>query len=226
MIVVFSMTAGLTGLEIGVAGGTAVVGQRYSKPSSARTPCAGWPRRRARTCTARCQRLLQAEQQRFLDRLDCPTGCRRTSSRSRPRRSAGWRTPHEPAHAAAREASQLHRRLEALNEARELAGGCPARRDPGRGAARSWSGEFPAFALRRPHRGGLLRRDRQRQIIALQRRQRRGNRDRGRPASHHVRTARRHLGRRGQRRRCSTGWKSATGTTPPRSPDSPTTPPG
>ncbi|WP_320538334.1 dynamin family protein [Pseudarthrobacter sp. IC2-21] len=69
MIVVFSMTAGLTGLEIGVAGGTAVVGQRLLEAVFGEDAV----RRLAQTARndlhARCQRLLQAEQRKFLERL-------------------------------------------------------------------------------------------------------------------------------------------------------------
>jgi len=74
MIVVFSMTAGLTGLEIGVAGGTAVVGQRLLEAVFGEDAV----RRLAQTARedlhARCQQLLQAEQQRFLVRLEVPVG--------------------------------------------------------------------------------------------------------------------------------------------------------
>ncbi len=74
MIVVFSMTAGLTGLEIGVAGGTAVVGQRLLEAVFGEDAV----RRLARTARedlhTRCQGLLRAEQQRFLARLDLPGG--------------------------------------------------------------------------------------------------------------------------------------------------------
>ena len=74
MIVVFSMTAGLTGLEIGVAGGTAVVGQRLLEAVFGEDAV----RRLAQTARedlhARCQQLLQAEQQRFLARLEIPGG--------------------------------------------------------------------------------------------------------------------------------------------------------
>jgi hypothetical protein len=77
MIVVFSMTAGLTGLEIGVAGGTAVVGQRLLEAVFGEDAV----RRLAQTARddlqARCQRLLQAEQQKFLERL--PAGGTDTS---------------------------------------------------------------------------------------------------------------------------------------------------
>jgi hypothetical protein len=74
MIVVFSMTAGLTGLEVGVAGGTAVVGQRLLEAVFGEDAV----RRLARTAREdlhkRCQQLLQNEQQRFLSRLDAPQG--------------------------------------------------------------------------------------------------------------------------------------------------------
>ncbi|HSN37578.1 MAG TPA: dynamin family protein [Arthrobacter sp.] len=74
MIVVFSMTAGLTGLEIGVAGGTAVVGQRLLEAVFGEDAV----RRLAKTARedlhTRCQRLLQAEQQRFLARLEISGG--------------------------------------------------------------------------------------------------------------------------------------------------------
>lgn len=77
MIVVFSMTAGLTGLEIGVAGGTAVVGQRLLEAVFGEDAV----RRLAQTARddlhARCQRLLQAEQKKFLERL--PEGAPGTS---------------------------------------------------------------------------------------------------------------------------------------------------
>ncbi|WP_311380792.1 dynamin family protein [Arthrobacter sp. ISL-28] len=74
MIVVFSMTAGLTGLEIGVAGGTAVVGQRLLEALFGEEAV----RRLAQTARedlhARCQKLLQSEQKRFLDRLEFDEG--------------------------------------------------------------------------------------------------------------------------------------------------------
>ncbi len=72
MIVVFSMTAGLTGLEVGVAGGTAVVGQRLLEAVFGEAAV----RRLAATARddlhVRCQRLLEAEEHRFLGRLELP----------------------------------------------------------------------------------------------------------------------------------------------------------
>ncbi|MFE4541965.1 dynamin family protein [Arthrobacter sp. NPDC056727] len=74
MIVVFSMTAGLTGLEIGVAGGTAVVGQKLLEAVFGEDAV----RRLARTArddlSRRCRNLLAAEQERFLGRLDADAG--------------------------------------------------------------------------------------------------------------------------------------------------------
>ena len=74
MIVVFSMTAGLTGLEVGVAGGTAVAGQRLLEAVFGEDAV----RRLAKTARedlhARCQKLLEAEQQRFLSRLEVSSG--------------------------------------------------------------------------------------------------------------------------------------------------------
>lgn len=74
MIVVFSMTAGLTGLEIGVAGGTAVVGQRLLEAVFGEDAV----RRLARTAREdlhlRCQGLLAAECRRFLTRLEVDGG--------------------------------------------------------------------------------------------------------------------------------------------------------
>ncbi|MEE2528782.1 dynamin family protein [Pseudarthrobacter sp. J75] len=73
MIVVFSMTAGLTGLEIGVAGGTAVVGQKLLEAVFGEDAV----RRLARTAREdlhrRCRTLLEAERQRFLNRLSSDT---------------------------------------------------------------------------------------------------------------------------------------------------------
>ena len=74
MIVVFSMTAGLTGLEIGVAGGTAVVGQRLLEAVFGEDAV----RRLARTAREdlheRCQVLLASERERFLSRLEVDGG--------------------------------------------------------------------------------------------------------------------------------------------------------
>jgi energy-coupling factor transporter ATP-binding protein EcfA2 len=74
MIVVFSMTAGLTGLEIGVAGGTAVVGQRLLEAVFGEDAVRRLARTARRDLHLRCQSLLEAESQRFLTRIDVDGG--------------------------------------------------------------------------------------------------------------------------------------------------------
>lgn len=74
MIVVFSMTAGLTGLEVGVAGGTAVVGQRLLEAVFGEDAVRRLARTAREDLNVRCHKLLQAEQQRFLERLDFNEG--------------------------------------------------------------------------------------------------------------------------------------------------------
>jgi energy-coupling factor transporter ATP-binding protein EcfA2 len=69
MIVVFSMTAGLTGLEIGVAGGTAVVGQKLLEAVFGEDAVRRLAQKARQDLHARCQKLLQVEQQKFLSRL-------------------------------------------------------------------------------------------------------------------------------------------------------------
>jgi hypothetical protein len=74
MIVVFSMTAGLTGLEIGVAGGTAVVGQKLLEAVFGEDAVRRLARTAREDLSSRCRGLLAAEQERFLDRLDPGAG--------------------------------------------------------------------------------------------------------------------------------------------------------
>ncbi|TLM85163.1 dynamin family protein [Pseudarthrobacter sp. NamE5] len=69
MIVVFSMTAGLTGLEVGVAGGTAVVGQRLLEAVFGEDAVRRMAEKAREDLHVRCQRLLQEERQKFLSRL-------------------------------------------------------------------------------------------------------------------------------------------------------------
>ncbi len=69
MIVVFSMTAGLTGLEVGVAGGTAVVGQRLLEAVFGEDAVRRMAEKAREDLHARCQRLLQDERRKFLSRL-------------------------------------------------------------------------------------------------------------------------------------------------------------
>lgn len=74
MIVVFSMTAGLTGLEIGVAGGTAVVGQRLLEAVFGEDAVRRLAKTAREDLNLRCRNLLKAEQHRFLSRLEGTAG--------------------------------------------------------------------------------------------------------------------------------------------------------
>lgn len=69
MIVVFSMSAGLTGLEVGIAGGTAVVGQKVLEAVFGEDAVRRLARKAREDLQERTRRLLQAEQRKFLDRL-------------------------------------------------------------------------------------------------------------------------------------------------------------
>jgi hypothetical protein len=69
MIVVFSMTAGLTGLEVGVAGGTAVVGQRLLEAVFGEDAVRRMAEKAREDLHTRCQVLLQEERRKFLSRL-------------------------------------------------------------------------------------------------------------------------------------------------------------
>ncbi|MFF1829756.1 dynamin family protein [Paenarthrobacter sp. NPDC058040] len=70
MVVVFSMTAGLSGLEIGIAGGTAVVGQRLLEAVFGEGAVRRLAQQAREDLQAQCQRLLDGEHARFLERLD------------------------------------------------------------------------------------------------------------------------------------------------------------
>lgn len=69
MIVVFSMTAGLTGLEIGIAGGTAVVGQKLLEAVFGEEAVRKLAQQAREDLQSQCRSLLQAEKERFLSRL-------------------------------------------------------------------------------------------------------------------------------------------------------------
>lgn len=70
MVVVFSMTAGLSGLEIGIAGGTAVVGQKLLEAVFGEDAVRRLAQQARDDLHTQCQRLLDAERDRFLGRLD------------------------------------------------------------------------------------------------------------------------------------------------------------
>lgn len=70
MVVVFSMTAGLTGLEIGIAGGTAVVGQKLLEAVFGEDAVRRLAQQAVADLHTSCQRLLEEERDRFLGRLE------------------------------------------------------------------------------------------------------------------------------------------------------------
>lgn len=70
MVVVFSMTAGLSGLEIGIAGGTAVVGQKLLEAVFGEDAVRRLAQQARDDLHTQCQRLLDDERERFLGRLD------------------------------------------------------------------------------------------------------------------------------------------------------------
>ncbi|MFF1880867.1 dynamin family protein [Pseudarthrobacter sp. NPDC058196] len=85
MIVVFSMTAGLTGLEIGVAGGTAVVGQRLLEAVFGEDAVRRMADKARDDLATRCRLLLADEEQKFLHRLPAedPAQARRLEAQAR-----------------------------------------------------------------------------------------------------------------------------------------------
>lgn len=83
MIVVFSMTAGLTGLELGVAGGTAVLGQKVLEAVFGEDAVRQLARIAREDLHLRCQSLLHDEQERFLVRLEIDGGVSPQTLRAR-----------------------------------------------------------------------------------------------------------------------------------------------
>jgi hypothetical protein len=69
MVVVFASTAGLTGLEIGIAGGSAVVGQKLLEAIFGEDAVRRLAKHAADALDERCRALLEQESRRFLDRL-------------------------------------------------------------------------------------------------------------------------------------------------------------
>ncbi|GAA3670539.1 dynamin family protein [Arthrobacter ginkgonis] len=70
MVVVFASTAGLTGLEIGIAGGSAVVGQKLLEAIFGEDAVRRLAKHAADGLEERCHILLEQESRRFLDRLE------------------------------------------------------------------------------------------------------------------------------------------------------------
>ncbi|GAB3265000.1 dynamin family protein [Arthrobacter pigmenti] len=82
MVVVFASTAGLTGLEVGIAGGSAVVGQKLLEAIFGEDAVRRLAQKARQNLKDRCEKLLTAESRRFLDRLpDIPSGAPKTLDR-------------------------------------------------------------------------------------------------------------------------------------------------
>ena len=69
MIFVFSLTGGLTGAEIGIAGGTAVVGQKLLEAVFGEDAVRRLANQARHSLDKRCEGLLDGQRQRFLERL-------------------------------------------------------------------------------------------------------------------------------------------------------------
>ncbi|MBV1780751.1 dynamin family protein [Paeniglutamicibacter sp. ABSL32-1] len=70
MVVVFASTAGLTGLEVGIAGGSAVVGQKLLEAIFGEDAVRRLTKQAKDSLAARCTDLLETEKQRFASRLE------------------------------------------------------------------------------------------------------------------------------------------------------------
>jgi len=70
MVVVFASTAGLTGLEVGIAGGSAVVGQKLLEAIFGEEAVRRLTKRAMESLEKRCESLLELERARFLSRLE------------------------------------------------------------------------------------------------------------------------------------------------------------
>ena len=70
MVVVFASTAGLTGLEVGIAGGSAVVGQKLLEAIFGEDAVRRLTRQAKDSLATRCTDLLETEKQRFTTRLE------------------------------------------------------------------------------------------------------------------------------------------------------------
>ncbi len=70
MVVVFSHTAGLTGAEVGIAGGSAVLGQKLLEAVFGDQAVRGLAERARSSLTVRVRELVDAERARYVDLLD------------------------------------------------------------------------------------------------------------------------------------------------------------
>jgi len=70
MIIVFSQTAGLTGAEVGIAGGSAVLGQKLLEAVFGDQAVRDLAAKARRALRARVSELMDSERQRYLGLLD------------------------------------------------------------------------------------------------------------------------------------------------------------
>ncbi|WP_377779829.1 dynamin family protein [Paeniglutamicibacter kerguelensis] len=70
MVVVFASTAGLTGLEVGIAGGSALVGQKLLEAIFGEDAVRRLTKRAMESLEQRCESLLELERARFLSWLE------------------------------------------------------------------------------------------------------------------------------------------------------------
>ena len=96
MVVVFSYSGGLIGAEVGIAGGSAVLGQKLLEAVFGDQAVRSLAQRAKRSLEARVQELLEAERARYTDLLDslgldpeAPEALRRASRRVEDARYAG-----------------------------------------------------------------------------------------------------------------------------------------
>ena len=193
MMVVFASTGGITGAEVGIAGGSAVVGQKVLEAVFGDDAVRRLAENARTDLARRVEALMDSERQRFLDLLDAlelpSDSCRAapdagSPGRQRPprrlaeqgmsglvaERPEGARpgtrrsTPGSPGSSQAVEASRGR-----LDDTRRR-----------RGCRRRRPGGDPPAALGRPHRGGPRRGHRLGQVLDVQRpvrsRPRRGRR--------------------------------------------------
>ncbi len=233
MVVVFAHTAGVSGAEVGIAGGSAVVGQKLLEAVFGDQAV----RRLADAARAGPQRAGHRADGRpsgpasstVLDDLGIEEGdvdrLREVSRRVDDLRFADKGRRHDARHGELRvtalvegakklvgRRSDVADRIDGLDEAARCRARAPRRRAGRRGRRRRRAGRCPAPAVRRPHGRRAGRCDRVGQVLDVQRRHRpRARRHRRTPPDHVVDDGLRLGGRRGAAS-CSTGWASPSAT--------------
>ncbi len=92
MVVVFAHTAGLTGAEVGIAGGSAVLGQKLLEAVFGDQAVRSLAERAADDLHARVQELFAAERARYIDLLDALELCSRAPPTRCAPRPGAWTT--------------------------------------------------------------------------------------------------------------------------------------